>query len=150
MARCGHRADGALLLAVTHNTPAICGDKSGVRLRSHYAESISKRIAAKGDGWARAAFEFLLAFRASTQRLGQETFKIFDVEVNMNWSPVALISANVVQPLRWFGTCRLLNQSDLGVATFENNVRCDRSSDLGKLQSAAIESKTFVKSWNVN
>jgi len=121
-----------------------------IRVGTDYAETVAKRIAAKCDRWAAAHFEFLLASRASIQCLGQDSFKVVDVEVDVNWSPVALISTNVVSPFRRFGPSRFLDQSDLRVTALENHVCCDWPSDLGKSQRVAIKSKAFIKLRNVN
>ena len=109
-------------------------------LLSDYAETIAERIAAKRDGRASSAFEFLLTFRAGVQRVDQDNLKIVDMEIDVNWSPVSLISTNVVRPLRRVGFCSFLNQADLGVATFENDVRRDWSSDFDKTQCITIKS----------
>ena len=109
-------------------------------LLSDYAETIAERIAAKRDGRASAAFESLLTFRASVQRVDQDNLKIVDMEIDVNWSPVSLISTNVVRPLRRVGSCSLLDQADLGVATFENDVRRDWSSNFDKTQCITIKS----------
>jgi hypothetical protein len=61
-----------------------CQSELRVCLRSDYAETIAEWIAAKRDGRAFCAFEFLLAFRASVQRVGQDTVKIVDMEVDVN------------------------------------------------------------------
>src|SRR5204862_3875602 len=98
-----------------------------VCLLSDYAETIAERIAAKRDGRVSSAFEFLLTFSACVQRFDQDTLKIVDMKIDVNWSPVSLISTNVVRSLRRVGSCSFLNQADLGVATFENDVRRDRS-----------------------
>jgi hypothetical protein len=107
---------------------------------SDYAETIAERVAAKRDGRASSAFEFLLTFRAGVQRVDQENLKIVDMEIDVNWSPVSLISTNVVRPFRRVGSCSFLNQADLGVTTFENDVRRDWSSDFDKTQCITIKS----------
>jgi len=117
---------------------------------SHHAESIAERVAAKCDGRASTTFVFLLAFRASVHCLCQKGFKIVDVKVNMNWRPVSLISPNFVSSRGQFASSRFLDQSDLGVSTFENDVCRHRSSDLGKSQGIAIKSQAVFKQRNVN
>jgi hypothetical protein len=107
---------------------------------SNYAETITEWIAAKRDRRVFSAFEFLFAFRASVQHLDQDTLKIVNVEIDVNRRPVSLISTNVVRPLRRFGSCPFLNQTDLGAATFENDIRRDRSGDFDKAQRATIKS----------
>jgi hypothetical protein len=104
----------------------------GARLCAYHAETIAERIATKRDGWACTAFEFLLAFRTSIHCFGQERFKGVDVKVNVNWRPVSLISTNIVSALGRFGSRRFLDQPDLGIPTFEDDVCRDRSSDLAK------------------
>jgi hypothetical protein len=110
-----------------------------VGLLSDYAETIAEWIAAKRDGRASSAFEFLFTFRTGVQRVAQDNLKIVDMEVDVNWGPVSFISTNVVRPLRRVGSCFFLNQADLGVATFENDVRHDRSSDFDQTQSITIK-----------
>jgi hypothetical protein len=107
---------------------------------SDYAKTVAEWIAAKRDGRACSAFEFLLALRASIQCLGQEGLKVIDVEVDVNWSPVSVIPTYVVSSFRRFCSRWFLSQSDLGVTAFENDIRSDRSGDLGKSQSIAIKS----------
>jgi hypothetical protein len=128
--------DSGAAVAVAKN----CQSELRVCLRSDYAETIAESIAAKRDGQAFSAFEFLLALRASVQCVDQDTLKIVDMEVDVNRRPESLISANLVRPLRRFGPCSFLNQADLGAATFENDVRRDRSSDFDKTQCIAIKS----------
>ena len=111
-----------------------CESELRVCLRSYYAEPIAEWIAAKRDGRACPAFEFLLAFRASVQLIDQGALKIVDMEVDVNRRPVPLTPANVVRPLRRFGSCSFLNQADLGAAAFENDVGFDRSSDFEETQ----------------
>ena len=127
-----------------------CQSELRICLRSDYAEAIAEWIAAKRDGRAFSAFEFLLAFRASVQGVDQDTLKIVDMEVDVNRRPVSLISANVVRPLRRFGSCSFLNQADLGAATFENDVRRDRSSDFDETQCITIKSQPFIELRDVN
>ena len=117
-----------------------CQSELPVSLLSDYAESVAEWIAAKGNGRAFSAFEFLLAFSASVQRVDQDTLKIVNMEVNVNRRPMSLISANVVRLLRRLGSCSFFNQADLGAATFENDVRRDGSSDLDKTQCITIKS----------
>jgi hypothetical protein len=119
-------------------------------LLSDDAETIAEWIAAKGDGRAFSAFEFLLAFRAGVQRGAQDPLKIVDMEIDVNWRPVSLISANVVRPPRRFGSGSFLHQADLGAATFENDVRRERSSDFDETQCIAIEFQPFIKLRDVN
>src|SRR5262249_58312598 len=97
----------------------------------HDAETIAERIAAKRDRWVPTTFEFLLTFRAGVHCLCQKGFKIVDVKVNMNWRPVSFISANFVRSLRRFATSRFLDQADLRVTTFENDIGRHGTSDLG-------------------
>jgi hypothetical protein len=92
----------------------------------------------------------LLAFRASAYGFGQKSFKVGNVEIDVDRCPVALVSTNVNSPLRRFGSRRFLHQPDLGVATLEKNIHWDRSSDLGKSQSVPVKLKAFIKAWNVN
>jgi hypothetical protein len=122
------------------NRARSCQSELRVCLLSDYAKTIAEWIAAKRDGRAFSTFEFLLAFRASVQRLDQDPLKIADMEIDVNRGPVPLISANVVRPLRRFGSCSFLNQADLGAATFENDVCRDRSSDFDKTQCITIKS----------
>ncbi len=49
-----------------------------------------------------------------------------------------------------FASSRFLDQSDLRVATFENDVCRHGSSDLGKSQGIAIKSQTFIEQRNVD
>ena len=121
-----------------------------VCLRSDYAEPIAEWIAAKRDGREFSAFEFLLAFRASVQRVDQETLKIVDMEVDVNRRPGSLISANVVRPLRRVGPCSFLYQADFGAATFENDVSRDRSSDFDETQCITIKSQPLIELRDVN
>src|SRR4029450_4402818 len=88
---------------------------------------------------------FLLTFRASVDCLCQKGFKIVDMKINMNWRPVSFISTNFVSSLAWVASSRFLDQSDLGVPTFENDVRRHRPSDFGKSQGVPIKSQTFIK-----
>jgi hypothetical protein len=99
---------------------------------SDYAETIAEWITAKRDRRAFSTVESLLAFRASVQRVDQDTPKIVNMEVDVNRRPVSFIPTNVASPLRRFGSCSFLNQADLGAATFEYDVRRDRSSDFDK------------------
>jgi hypothetical protein len=98
----------------------------------------------------RAAFEFLFTSGAGLHCFFQEIFEIVDVKVDMNRRPVSLISANVVSSRGRFAPGRFLDQSDLGLTTFENDVCRHRSSDLGKAQGVPIESQTFIELRNVN
>jgi hypothetical protein len=109
-------------------------------LFSDYAETIAEWIAAKRDRRVFSTVEFLLAFRASVQRVNQDTLKIVNMEVDVNRRPVSFISTNVVSPICRFGSCLFLNQADLGAATFEYDVRRDRSTDFEKTQCIAIKS----------
>ena len=111
---------------------------------------MAERIAAKGDGRVRAAFEFLLAFRAGVHGLCQEALKIVDVKIDMDRRPMALVSPEIVGSLGRFAASRFLDQADLRVATLENDVRRHRSSDLCKSQGIAIKSQTFIEPRNVN
>src|SRR5262245_9595729 len=114
------------------------------------AETITERVAAKRDRRASTDFEFLLAFRTGVHCLSQECFKIVDVKVNVNWCPVSVIPANIISPHSRLRSRRFLYQSDLRVSTFENDVRRNRSSDLGKSQGVAIEPQSLVKLRDVN
>ena len=49
-----------------------------------------------------------------------------------------------------FGSCSFLNQADLGAATFENDVRRDRSSDLDETQGITIESQPLIELRDIN
>jgi hypothetical protein len=118
--------------------------------RSHDAETIAEGIAAKCDGWARTTFESMLTFRASVHCLCQKGFKLFDLKVDMNRGPASLISANFVGSLGRPAPSRFLDQSDLRVTTFENDVFRHRSSDLGQSQGVAIKSQAFIEQRNVN
>jgi hypothetical protein len=121
-----------------------------VCLLSGYAKTIAEWIAAKSDRRSSSTFEFLLAFRASVQRVGQNTLEIVDMEIDVNRRPVPLISSNVVRPLRGFGSCSFLDQADLGAATFENDVCRYRSSGFDKTQCIAIKSQPFIELRDVN
>jgi len=119
---------------------------SELRLRiSNYAETIAERITAKGYGRVFSARKFLLAFCASVQCACQNALEIFDMEVDVNRRPVALISANIIGPLRRPGACLLLNQADLGVPALQNDVRRNGSSNLCEPKSITIKSKATVE-----
>jgi hypothetical protein len=90
--------------AVTYKRPTRTARwKLSARLSSYYAETISKWITTKRDGRACIAFESLLALCSSIHCLGQEYFKIVDVEVNVNWCPMSFISTNIVSSLGRYG-----------------------------------------------
>ena len=117
---------------------------------SYHAESIAERVGAKCYGRAGAAFEFLLTFRAGVHCICQKGFKVVDVKVDMNRRPVSLISTNLVCSLGRFASSRFLDQSDLGISTFEQDICGNRSSDLGKSQGVAIKSQAVFKPRNVD
>ena len=125
-----------------------------IRIRSggcsHHAESIAERVGAKCYGRAGTPFEFLLTFRASVHCSCQKGFKVVDVKVDMNGRPVSLISTNLVCSLGRFASSRFLDQSDLGVSTFEQDICGNRSSDLCKSQGVAIKSQAVFKLRNVD
>src|SRR3569832_2109710 len=64
--------------------------------RSHDAEAIAERVAAKRNGRPRAALELLRACRAGVYRSCQHGFIIVDVKIDVNRRPVPFISAYVV------------------------------------------------------
>src|ERR1700756_1331446 len=72
-------------------------------LGSDYAKPVSKWVTAECDRRTRTTFKFLLAFGAAVQYLRYDPFKIFDVEVDVNGSPVTFISTRVVRTFRWLG-----------------------------------------------
>jgi hypothetical protein len=123
---------------------------SSICLGSHYAKPVSKWVTAECDRRTGTTFKFLLALGAAVQYLRYDPFKIFDVEVDVNGSPVTFISTRVVRTFCWLGASRLLHQSDLRTATFQNDIRCDRTGQLNETQSIAMEAKPFVKIWNVD
>src|SRR5262249_18406345 len=117
---------------------------------ANHAETIAKRITAKCDGWVCTTLEFLFTFRASAHCLRQKGFKIVDVKVDMNRCPMSLIAANVVSLLGRLAPSRFLDQSDLRVTTFENDICRHRSRDLGKSQAVAIKPQAFIEQRNVD
>jgi hypothetical protein len=137
---------------VCARSPAISRSITELRFRflSDYAETITEWIAAKRDRRALAAFEFLLAFPARVQHVGQDTLKIVDMEIDMNRCPVSLIPTHVVRSLRRLASRLLLNQADLAVPTCENDIRRDRSSNFDETQCTKIESQSFIELRDVN
>lgn len=67
--------------------------KPGVSVLADDAEPVAEGIAAEGDGWPTVDLEFLLAFCAAVEGLGQKPLEIVDAEIDMNGSPVAIIAA---------------------------------------------------------
>ena len=120
------------------------------RLLSNNAETITEGIAAKRNRRALSVLEFLLALPARVQHVDQDTLKIVDMEIDMNRCPVSLIPTHVVRSFRRLASCPLLNQADLAVPTFENDIRRDRSSDFGETQCTTIESQSFIELRDVN
>src|SRR3569832_1400942 len=118
--------------------------------RSHDAETIAERVAAKRNGRPRTALEFLLACRAGVYRACQHGFKIVDVKIDVNRRPVPFISAHVVGSPGRPGARRLFDQSDLGVAASQYGVDRDGSSDLRQSHRVAIKAQAFIELRNVD
>jgi hypothetical protein len=95
-------------------------------------------------------FKPLLAFRASVYRVDQNTVKIVNMEIDVNRRPVPLISSNIARTLRREGSCSFLNQPDLGAATFEDDIRSNRSSDFDETQCVTIKSQPLIELRDVN